>query len=155
MFSYLCTECLNWIYVWAFTSGIDDAGSDDSHKIMLYDQGISRQVTLPNLPGNDMESSKGDLWKIPMSSFGVFPDVCVTPRHLDGLSIHAGGGDGWNIRSIITTGILNNGMDFFLTADLEVYRWVDSGDVYAADKFLFPLTDMPEWYLGGTFYGGK
>ena len=88
-----------------------------------------------------MEPNKGDLWKIPMEWFGF---NCVVPRHLDLLSIQAAGSDGWNIKSIVTTGILNNGGDFFLTANFDVYWWIDTDDI---NTYFFALNKVPEWAL--------
>ena len=125
------------IYVWAFTSGIDYARSVDKHLIVMNSQGYSKGVPFP---GEEMEKNKGDLWKIPMDSFG-FPSGCVTPHQIDLLSIQAGGSNGWNIKSIVTTGILSNGNDCFLTANFDVYKWIDTDKM---DQWWFPLSKVPE-----------
>ena len=61
------SDCLKSIYVWAFTSGANNADSDDSANIEITAQGQTRSVSLPDLPEDDYTKNKGDLFKIPMS----------------------------------------------------------------------------------------
>lgn len=57
-------SCLATLYIMAFTSGFQHAGSDIGHSVQLQANGEVRNIRLYNLPGNDMLENKGDLWKI-------------------------------------------------------------------------------------------
>ena len=70
----------------AFTSGVDDAGSDSSHIIEVQTIGQVRNLVLYDRPGDDMQNIKGDLWKINFSDFG-FTDGCITISEISGVSI--------------------------------------------------------------------
>ncbi|MCG8623624.1 MAG: hypothetical protein MJE68_16730 [Proteobacteria bacterium] len=86
----------------AFTSGVDDAGSDTSHIIEVQTIGQVRNLVLYDRPGDDMQKNKGDLWKINFSDFS-FTDGCITIGEISGASIvENNGNDGWNIDSIVT-----------------------------------------------------
>ena len=115
----------------AFTSGHSNAGSDGSHAIEIQAKGYIRTVELYDLPEDDMEENKGDLWHIDFNSFG-FPG-CVLPTEITKLSVVATNDDGWNIDSIMTIGFMDTDEGIFLTADYDVYRWID-GDGSVADE---------------------
>ena len=105
----------------AFTSGIDDAGSDTSHIIEVQTIGQVRNLVLYDRPGDDMQKNKGDLWKIDFSDFH-FTDGCITIDEISGVSIVENGSDGWNIDSIVILVKDDRGGVEALMQDLDVFR---------------------------------
>ena len=118
----------------AFTSGVDDAGSDTSHIIEVQTIGQVRNLVLYDRPGDDMQKNKGDLWKINFSDFG-FTDGCITIDEISGASIVENGNDGWNIDSIVTLVKDDDGGVEVLTQDLDVFRWIDGDDLPQYRRF--------------------
>ena len=123
------TACLQVIYILAFTSGSRHGGSRGSHKVEVKATGQTRVIKLPNLPGNDYQRNKGDLWKL---SFGRNLKVghnlkfngCVTLKNIEHVAIVSGSRDGWNIDSIVTY-VGADGSFRELTHDFNVYRSID------------------------------
>ena len=109
----------------AFTSGEPCSSSDTGHGIQLQSGSEENAILLPDRPGDDYESNKGDLWDISLSSFG-FSDDCMTINEIQRVSIVARGSDGWNIGSIVTLvrDSINNIQ--VLSQDFSVNRWIDS-----------------------------
>jgi hypothetical protein len=118
----------------AFTSGIDNAGSDTSHIIEVQADAQVRSLVLHDRPGDDMQENKGDLWKIDFSDF-QFTDGCITIGEISGASIVENGNDGWNIDSIATLVKDNRGGVELLTQDLDVFRWIDGDDLPQYRRF--------------------
>jgi hypothetical protein len=118
----------------AFTSGVDNAGSDTSHIIEVQAMGQVRNLVLYDRPGDDMQKNKGDLWKIDFSDFH-FTDGCITIDKISGASIVENGNDGWNIDSIATLVKDNRGGVEVLTQDLDVFRWIDGDDLPQYRRF--------------------
>ena len=89
---YNSTACLQVFYILAFTSGSRHGGSRGSHKVEVKATGQTRVIKLPNLPGNDYQRNKGDLWKL---SFGRNLKVghnlkfngCVTLKNIEHVAI--------------------------------------------------------------------
>ena len=123
-----------------FTSGATYAGSDDHPYICItLTTGETRERLLHDLqPADDMTQNKGDLWKIPISSFG-FRNPCVTKNCISRVMLRAqpipNGNDGWKIESIMTV-IKLGGSYCLLTADIGVNRWVDA-DSDASRKIFY------------------
>ena len=116
--------CYHSLYILAFTSGLKNAGSDDSAYVeMRLKSGETRLVRLYNRPGDDYAKYKGDLWKISLSSFG-FNDKCITRSDIDNLALVEGGHDGWNIESVVTF-LKRSSYYRLLSRDFNVYRWLD------------------------------
>ena len=139
--SHIFTDCIKNIYVWAFTSDTKYAESDGSHKIEIEANNQIRSVHLPDLPGNDFTVNKGDLFKIPISSFG-FTSSCV---HLDSSTIKAinivsDSDDGWNIDSIVMSATSTTGEHAIMIVDIGVDRWIDSNS--GEDNKLFKLNKI-------------
>jgi len=64
-------RCIAYLYIMAFTSGVRRAGSDRDHRIFLRASGMQQSARLlPDLPGNDYQCNKGDLWKLPIAFLG-------------------------------------------------------------------------------------
>ena len=120
--------CLTKLYIMAFTSGLDDAGSDNGHSVQLRANGLTSTVNLYDLPGDDYESNKGDLWKMRISDFHFAN--CITIEDITGIAIVARSDDGWNI-DLITTYVGDESGKFQeLSQDFDVYRWIDgNGDI--------------------------
>jgi hypothetical protein len=118
----------------AFTSGVDNAGSDTSHIIEVQTIGQVRNLVLYDRPGNDMQENKGDLWKIDFSDFH-FTDNCIKIGDISGVSIVENGNDGWNIDSIATLVKDDRGGVELLTQDLDVFRWIDGDDLPQYRRF--------------------
>ena len=138
MLAFFVDDCAQFLYVMAFTSGIGYAGSDDSHYItVILDDGEEEQQKLYDRPGNDMYPNKGDLWKISIQGFG-FGQQCITKRCISRVLIQEGGGDGWNIESIVTV-LEYPGRYEILTADFHVNRWIDGDDQEIYKEFALRL----------------
>ena len=108
----------------AFTSGVAKGGSDSAHSVELQVGGHTRNLRLPNLPGNDYLSHKGDLWKLDISKF-LFTDSCIRFPEIKRVSIIERSDDGWHIDSIATFVLDGNNNAQILTQDLDVNKWID------------------------------
>ena len=117
----------------ATTSGLEDADSDDTHMIQIVAYGHTRQLLLYDLPGDDMQQHRGDLWVYDISWF-LFPSYCVLSTDISSISIVAIGDDGWKIDSITTVAMMANSLPIFLTMDYNVNKWID-GDGSFFDRF--------------------
>ena len=117
--------CFRHLYLMAFTSGIDYAGSDGIHMIEIKVKGSTYRKPLPNLPGDDYSPLKGDLWKLDINYFGV-PHNCIIRTDIEGVALLAGSSDGWNIDSVFTYTFYTNSVFQLFTADVDVYRWLDT-----------------------------
>ena len=117
----------------AFTSDENSAGSDDSpHMSIELTNREKVEVDLYDRPGNDMYPNKGDLWRFTISSLHFRTKSCITKGDIKEIIIQSGGNDGWNIESIVT--ILGSGNSYqMLTANMQIYRWLDS-DGSVADR---------------------
>ena len=123
MFS--CTgACLDSLYIMAFTSDLNNAGSDVGHAVEIeLADGVTKLSLLPDLVGNDYLKHKGDLWKISFVDDFLF-DFCVMKYDIKSIAIMENGNDGWNIETIVT--FIKSGSDYQLaTSDFHVNRWID------------------------------
>ena len=135
MFTTSFTDCLKYLYILAFTSGIKYAGSDDLHKIEVRAAGQTRIITLPAQPGYNYLENKGDLWKLTFDDDFHFTK-CVTLNNIDRIVVRAGGNDGWNIDSIVTyVGAPGKGFRD-ATIDFNVFRWVDGNGAPSNTYFM-------------------
>ena len=129
-------ECINFLYVLAYTSGLNHAGADKDHKIQLQVNGLAKTKILPDLPANDYFPSKGDLWKLSLRSFFGFHS-CVKIGDIESINIIAGSNDGWNIDSIVTFAVYDKSYWEVTSEDFNVNRWVDTDHV---SQRVFPLS---------------
>ena len=106
----------------AFTSGLDNAGTDEGHGIELQVNGLRRGLPLYNRHGDDALENKGDLWEFSLSSFN-FPASCITK--IEKVYIVERSNDGWNIGSIVTIVEDSLGVLQLLTRDFNANRWID------------------------------
>ena len=130
---HTAADCLDEIYVLAFTSGLSYAGSDDCPKIEIQAGGHIRSLNLPDLPGNEHQKNKGDLWKIEISDFS-FPG-CITTRDIEKISIEEDGNDGWNIDSIVTFFKSNPDSYQLASVDFDENRWIDGDQEVSEERF--------------------
>ena len=114
-----------------FTSGYTYAESDDSPFICVtLNTGETRELRIPYLPSDEYTLNKGDLWPIPISSFGFSSTNCITYSCITQVLLREGGNDGWNIASIMSV-LRIQGAYKLLTADFNVNRWIDgNGQAY-------------------------
>ena len=108
-----------------FTSGLKNAGSDDSPLIEIdLNNDEQKKVRFPDNPGNDMVKNGEDLWTIPISSF-KFKETCIRKGDIRKVAVKEGGNDGWNIESIVTMVSTEGGTLSLLTVDRNINRWID------------------------------
>ena len=112
----------------AFTSGVRHGGSDAGHSVELQIHDHTRNLQLPDLPGDDYLSNKGDLWKLDISDFH-FTESCITLSDIKRVSIIERSNGGWHIESIATFVLdtINNAQ--ILTQDLDVNKWIDGDNL--------------------------
>lgn len=131
----------------AFTSGLAYAQSDGGHAVEMVAKGKNCTADLPDLPGNDYDLHKGDLWKINLHSLSCSGSAftgCIRKGDITSITITESSDDAWNIDSVIT--ILKasyfNGQYWnaseVATMDMDVNRWIDAD--YAPEHRRFELT---------------
>ena len=116
----------------AFTSNLNWASSDSSHRIELrYNRGV-KTMDLYNRPGDDYLSNKGDLWELSLSG-------CIRLPEIQSVSIIANGNDGWNIGSIVT--LVSDPVNIqLLTRDFDINRWIDGDGASSHRRFDLTLS---------------
>lgn len=118
----------------AFTSDLEHSGADSAHGIEMRAGGHTYKAQLPNLPGDDYQPNKGDLWKLSFKkNFNV--DKCVTLDMVDYIAIVESSKDGWNIDSIATFFVFDEYYSKLATVDLDVYQWVDGDGAESHKRF--------------------
>jgi len=118
-------RCVAYLYVMAFTSGLRSAGSDRDHRIFVrtkYKSMLSSRF-LPDLPDDDYERNKGDLWKLPISFFFDDPG-CIELHEIEAVHLVGGTGDGWNIDSVVTFALSEDYYWALLSVDFDVFQWI-------------------------------
>lgn len=117
-----------------FTSNLAHAGSNGRHSLELTTKADCKySMKLPNLPRDDYEPNKGDLWKIKMSTLAK--GNCIKIGMIASLSIVSTSNDGWNIDSIVTFVEDTNKKFKLFTQDFEVNRWIDSNGQQSHKRF--------------------
>ena len=130
-FPFAVSECIDTIYLMAFTSGLLHAESDDSPWLCVFlTDGEMREVRFPDLPSDEFVQNKGDLYSFPIRSFGFSDIWCTKKNEISRVVIRNGGTNAWNIESIVT--MIENmapsgriGEYFLLTADFHINSWID------------------------------
>ena len=122
--SFLSTDqCINYLYVMAYTSDLPLAGSGSPHRISLQVNGSTSAEHFPDLPGDDFHPNRGDIWKLSLTDFFRFTG-CITKYDIDHISILQGSSDSWNIESIVTFAVVSEYWEL-TSADFNVFRWID------------------------------
>jgi len=122
----------------AFTSDLRTAGSDGSHAIELRARQLSIKKYLYNLPKDDFEPHKGDLWKLSIRHYFGFTQ-CIRARDINHIKIQQASNDGWNIESVVTFVIFDNGGWQLSSADFNVYQWIDGNKLPSHKEFKLNL----------------
>ncbi len=126
--------CVDSLYILAFTSDLDHAGSDKSHEVVMSVKGVVGMTVLPNLPGDDYLKNKGDLWKLSLKNDFHVTYSCVKKGDIDWIEIEEHSNDGWNIASIVT--FLRDGSLYEVaTIDFNVNRWIDGDGPQSHKRF--------------------
>ena len=128
-------RCVKYIYIMAFTTGNNHAGSDSGHQVEIRANGQSRTAPLPDLPGNDYLEHKGDLWKIDLHNDFHFYG-CITQGNIDWIALEENSNDGWQIESVVTFLRDDYGQYALATLDMEVNRWIDGNGHYTHTRFV-------------------
>ena len=132
------SPCIHYLYIMAYTSDKLFSGSDQKHRIEIQANGLTKTEDLPDLPENDFSPSKGDLWKLSISSYFGFTG-CITKNDIQSIAILAGSNDGWNIDSIVTY-VASSEHDWELSSvDLDVDRWIDQNSKSSYKGFQLTL----------------
>ena len=100
--------------------------------LLLKAKGQTSIKNLPDLPRDDFEPQKGDLWKLHIKDFFGFDD-CITEKDVDGITIVQGSNDGWNIDSIVTFVVADQYYWELSSVDLDINQWID-GLKFASDS---------------------
>ena len=127
-------QCINYLYVMAYTSDLREAGSDTSHRISLEVNGSTSTRHLPELPGNDFFPNRGDIFELHLTDFFGFTG-CTTINDIDHISILGGGTDNWNIESVVTFAVVSEYWEL-TSVDFNVFQWI--GDEHM--EFTFTLS---------------
>ena len=139
-------NCVDWLYIMAFTSGVTNADVVDtaSHNVSIkLKTGESRSSVLPNLPGDDYQLNKGDLWKLNLRTHFLFRDDCIQFSEIESIAIEQNDNDGWNIASIATFYRDDHyaGSAFQIaTLDMDVNRWIDGNGAHSYSSLRFELS---------------
>ena len=126
------------MYLLAFTSGKTYSGSNGRHKVEVSAAGQTRSIKLPDLPGDNYLTNKGDLWKLSFRDDFGFTD-CVTLESLDATVLVADSTDGWNIDSIVSYVCAADHCQE-VTHDFDVSQWIDTNGEPEHERFI--LTDV-------------
>lgn len=136
----LCTgQCINYLYVWAFTSDIRNSQSKTNHNITLMAKGLKSTQRLPKLPKGQFEQEVGDLWKLNIKTDFKFT-TCITLFDIQSISIVPDSNDAWNIGSIATFAVVNSDCWELISADYSVNQWVDGDGAAQNREFVLSLT---------------
>ena len=127
-------QCIYYLYVMAHTSDVKYGDADSSHQIKLRVTGANKTTVLPDLPGDDYYTSKGDLWKLSIKDHFGLSD-CITKNNIKGIAILSGSNDGWHIDSIVTYVVVNRNNWELSSVDFGANRWVDGDDLPAHKRF--------------------
>ena len=134
---YCIGHCVTSLYVMAFTSNLRHGHSDRGHGIELRVKGRTYARDLPDLPQDDYETQKGDMWELNLYHFFKIGG-CIKVNDIQGIAIYQSSNDGWNIDSIVTFLVVNRYYWELSSVDLDVNRWIDGDSDYSHRRF--PLT---------------
>ena len=130
-------QCINYLYVMAYTSDLREAGSHDSPIISLQVNGSANTGRLPDLPGDDYYPNRGDIWKLHLTDYFGFTD-CITINDIDHISILGDNTDVWNIDSIVTFAVVSEYWEL-TSADFNVFQWIRRGTEDESSEFTLSL----------------
>lgn len=131
-------QSICFLYVMAYTTNQSKDGIVLSHKIELTAKGVTKSKLLPNLPGKDYATLKGDLWKLGIEDYFGFTG-CITKSDIQSISILAGNNEGWHIDSVITFVAFDEHNWELSSVDLDANRWIDGDSLDAYKQFSLNL----------------
>ena len=103
LFFFLTAACLTDIFVVAHTSGVSGGQSDGTYHLEVKVNGITHSVELGDLPGDQAQSHKGDLWEFRLKTdLGITSPSCIRIGNIEEIAIEENTNDGWHIDSVIT-----------------------------------------------------
>ena len=125
LFFFLTAACLTDIFVVVHTSGVSGGESNGVYDLEVRVNGITHSVELGDLPGDQAQSHKGDLWKFRLNNdLGITSPSCIRKSNIDEIAIEEDTNDGWHIDSVIT--VLKSGSNYQVaTLDMEADQWID------------------------------
>ncbi len=125
----------------AFTSGKHHAGSDGTFYVELQPRkGQAGKAQLYNRKGHYYSKNKGVLWAFDLQSDFGFSDCFCYERDVSNITLTPAGNNGWNIQTIFT--ILKIGNEYtVLSADVNVYKWLDGNGAADARYFKLSMTN--------------
>ena len=138
-------QCINYLYVMAYTSNLIDAGSDFPSRIRLQVNGSASTEILPNLPGDDYSPNRGDIWKFNLTDFFGFTG-CITVNDIDNIIILYLSTDGWNIESIVTFAVVSEYWEL-TSANFNVFQWIDRNSEDEHREFTLSLLTSTGKYI--------
>ena len=97
-------------------------------------------VQLPVETGQEFQRGKGDIWIFNMADFG-FSQECIELWDIERASVVEGGNDGWQIASIVTTTLDDDGEYSVLSSDIGVDRWIDGNGPEERRRFDLTLNE--------------
>ena len=132
----------------AYTSDLEGAGSDGTHRIRLQVNGSASTKRLENLPGDDHSPNRGDIWKFNLIDFFEFTG-CITMNDIDNITILHGvyrGFDAWNIESIVTFAVVSEYWEL-TSANFNVFQWIESFSEDERREFTLSLPTSTGKYI--------
>ena len=102
-------------------------------------EGEESNQELPDLPKGKFERGFGDLWKLDIKDFFGF-NTCITLDDIECISIVAASDDGWNIGSIATFAVTDDGCQEQISGDYTINQWIENDR--STDRFEYRLSLM-------------
>ena len=136
LFFFLTAACLTDIFVLAHTSGASNGQSNGAFDLEVRVNGITHSVELGDLPGDQAQSHKGDLWTFSLKNdLGITSPSCIWKSNIEEIAIEESTNDGWHIDSVIT--VLKSGSNYQVaTLDMEADQWVDGNGSPSSKRFI-------------------
>ena len=79
-------QCIRYLYIMAHTSDLKHSETNGTYKVELKTKQATKAILLPDLPGSEQSTSKGDLWKLNIGSdFGF--SGCITKDDIEGIAL--------------------------------------------------------------------
>ena len=118
-------DCLDHIYVMGFTGGNAAANAPETaHEIVIRANGETQHSILPDLPNDDFQQHKGDLWKLHLQNDFHFVQTCIKLEDIEYIALKERHDDAWQIDSVVT--FFRSGASYQLaTMDIDIFLWLE------------------------------
>ena len=127
-------QCIRYLYIMAHTSDLKYSETNGTHKVELKTKQVTKAIPLPDLPGNEQSTSKGDLWKLNIEcDFGF--SGCITKDDIEGIAFVEASSDGWHIDSVVTYVTADEYNWKLSSVDLDANKWVDGDSAQSIKRF--------------------